>query len=49
MLRSPLMKNAPKIHEAMSDSLRCPAAPTDRMIATGPVQAKRNATMALPK
>jgi hypothetical protein len=43
------MKKAPKIHEEMSDSLKWPAAPTDRMIATGPVHAKRNATTALPK
>ena len=43
------MKKAPKIHEAMSDSERCPAAPTESTIATGPVHAKRNATTALPK
>src|SRR3954470_16235220 len=48
MLRTPLMKKAPKIHDAMSDSLSRPAAPTERMIATGPVHAKRNATTALP-
>ena len=49
MLSRPLTKNAAKIHDAMSDSLSRPAAPTERTIATGPVHAKRNATIALPK
>src|SRR3954469_7863844 len=40
-------QNALKIHEAMSDSERPPRAPTARMIATGPVQAKRKATNAV--
>ena len=41
-----LLKKAAKIHEAMTSSPRRPRAPTERMIATGPVQAKRNATTA---
>ena len=47
MLIRPLTKKAAKIHEAMSDSDRPPRVPTERMIATGPVVAKRNATTAL--
>ena len=39
-------QNAAKIQEAMSDSARPPRAPTARMIATGPLAANRNATIA---
>ena len=39
-----LRQNALKIQEAMSDSESPPRAPTERMMATGPVQAKRKAT-----
>ena len=38
--------NAAKIHDAMSDSARPPRAPIERMIATGPLDANRNATNA---
>jgi len=44
---SPLTKNAPKIHDARSDSDRPPRVPTARMIATGPDAAKMKATSAL--
>jgi hypothetical protein len=47
MLMRLFRKNPPKIQDAMSDSVSPPRAPTERMIATGPVQAKRNATTAL--
>ena len=42
-----LRKNPPKSHDEMSDSASPPAAPIERMIATGPVVEKRNATIAL--
>src|SRR5438105_1251787 len=47
MLMKLFRKKPPKIHEAISDSLSPPAAPTERTIATGPVQEKRKATTAL--
>ena len=37
MLSRPLTKNEPKIHDARSDSDRAPRAPTERMMATGPL------------
>jgi hypothetical protein len=46
MLISAFTTKAAKIHEAMSDSASPPRAPTERMIATGPVVAKRKATNA---
>jgi len=48
MLITPFRKNAANTHEARSVSLNPPRAPTERMIATGPLMAKRNATNALP-
>ena len=47
MLTRPLTKNAPKIHEARSDSVSPPRVPTARMIATGPDAANTKATNAL--
>ena len=47
MLISPLTKNEPNSHDDRSDSLRPPCAPTARMIATGPLAAKMNATSPL--
>src|SRR2546425_8726485 len=46
MLMKLLTKKPPKIHDAMSASESPPAALTERMIATGPVHEKRNATTA---
>src|SRR5258706_1405387 len=40
-------QNAAAIHDAMADSESPPCAPMARMIATGPVQEKRNATTAV--
>ena len=47
MLMRLFRKKPPNTQEARSDSVSPPRAPMERMIATGPVQAKRNATTAL--
>jgi hypothetical protein len=44
-----LIKNDPKIHDAISDSLKPPRAPTARMIATGPEAAKIKPITALAR
>jgi len=46
MLSSPFRKKLPNSQEARSDSDSPPRAPTARMMATGPLAANRNATMA---
>ena len=40
MVMMPLTKKMPKIQDASSAGVRCPAVPTERMIAVGPVAAK---------